>query len=185
MKICFHGTTLSGIYAMLKGADKPISPWTVGDMDKTYLVDGEVYERTEAIAKAFEQAKLQSCLNDDVDLYVIECMVSDDLLEADTSVEGSVDLQISKRAFRLDGGLSGVIVKWIHHLRINKYCKPEYLMGMWENGQCNRDAVPADLREYMDKARFNTKDERPRHLLDRDVVDFKRYDTRSLEELSF
>lgn len=189
MKILFHGTTKSNLKRVYNEEGKGVNPWRLGESDKMYFVDlskPESYrenkydttpcmdkpDRNRAIKKAFNQAKLQSCFNDDVEIYVLECEVPKELVEPDGSFEGSPDSQIDINKFNLE------FVFKVHKILINKFCKPEYVMGMWENGCCNRDALPEDLQEYIRKVIMTRdKEDRPRHQLSDAVVDWDKWQT--------
>lgn len=193
-KTLFHGTTKSNLDRIYKCEGKGVNPWRLGDSDKMYFVDlskpisygPKIYrnltqddidnagpvDRDKAIKKAFNQACLQACFSEDIDLYVLECEIPDEIIEPDRSFEDALDSQIDISNFDL-----GFVTK-IHHIVINKYCKPEYVIGMWENGSCNKEAIPEDLKDYVSKViMVSDKEEKPRHILSREVIDFDVWST--------
>ena len=181
--IVYHGTTKSNLKRIIEGKGKGVGPWALGDINKMYFVDlkspksykSKKVDPSKAIGKAFDQANLQACMNEDIDLYVLECDIPQHLIEPDESFEDANDCQINVKDFCLS------FIKKIHHIKINKYCKPRYLIGMWENGCCNRDKVPLDLREYVDKVIMdNSRTDRPRHILEDELIDFSKWKTKAI-----
>lgn len=159
-KTLFHGTTESGLNRIKLGLCKGASPWKISNSSKMYFVDldsPESYKSINiseelAIKKAFDQAALQSCMNEDTNLYVLECSIFKGFVENDTSFDGAEDVQVDVDKFNYRS------VYKIHKLTVNKYCKPTILLGMWENGQCNRFDIPDDLYEYVQNVFFSRTD---------------------------
>lgn len=172
----FHGTTMSGLtHLYYHTGIKVCKPWCVESEDFMYFYDPNITESWESkyppcespIDAAFRSAKIQSCYTQDTAVVVIECEIPDELVVPDISFDGAQDLykQILIKDFKFE------YVKDIHRKEVNPYTKPEIAMGFFENGLANLDALPKDLRKYIEEVRFVHVQDIPRHIIEREYID--------------
>lgn len=169
--ILYHGTTLSGLKAILSGnPTKVCRPWRVKTDNHMYFYGADRPEAWEdryppidnPIDAAFTSAKIQSCYTNDNDVFVIECEVPDELVEDDMSVAVAETLyyQVLLSNFKPE------FIKRTYHKHVNPYTKPEIVMGFYENGCANLSELPEDLLSYVEQVRFNNaRSDTPTHIL--------------------
>lgn len=173
--ILYHGTTLSGLEAILSGSGKKVcKPWNVSTENDMYFYHPDMPQAweehyppiTSPVEAAFSSAKIQCCYTDEVDIFVLECEVPDELVSRDVSFDGAESLyvQVSVKDFRQE------YIKRVHHKEINPYTKPQIVMGFYENCCANIDALPDNLLTYVEEVKRNpAKSDTPFNVL---VTDF-------------
>lgn len=158
--ILYHGTTLSGLKAILSGSGKKVcKPWNVDTHNDMYFYHPDMpqawdehYPPLESpVDAAFSSAKIQSCYTDEIDIFALECEVPDELVTQDVSFDGAESLYVQVRVsdFRSE------FITRVHHKQINPYTKPQIVMGFYGNGCANIDALPDNLMTYVESVIMN------------------------------
>lgn len=173
--ILYHGTTLSGLKAILSGSGKKVcKPWNRSTDMNMYFYHPDMPQSweenhpplTSPVEAAFSYAKIQCCYTDEVDIFVLECEVPDKLVSPDLSFDGAESLyvQVSVKDFQQE------YINRVHHKEINLYTKPQIVLGFYGDNSANLDELPYSLLTYVEEVKLNpAKSDTPSDVL---VVDF-------------
>lgn len=149
--ICYHGTTKTGLNAILNGASsKPNTPWVVSDNDGAmYMWPSDKINESndhdnvdlEGINSGFESAQVQCLVSGEVDLFVLKMTIPDPLLEDDYSCK---NMATSASFIDMDKFHKQMIVS-VYHYRINVWHKPFLVSSLLQNPHFNKWAIEPEL----------------------------------------
>ncbi|MCP3681515.1 MAG: hypothetical protein GY861_02400 [bacterium] len=149
---CFHGTTKKGLNAILANAGvKPNAPWVCSDNDgemyvwpQNKLEDSYDFEEQEQfICHAFESAEIQAVVSEEVEVFVLEMDIPNDLLEDDYSCDNMADVA---SYLPMDDFTTDMIVK-VYTYKLNKWNAPFVISNLLNNEHFNTYSIDENLLE--------------------------------------
>lgn len=153
--MCLHGTTTTGLRAILAGEDKPVGPWTVSDRDGTMYVwtlpklleemgcEEEDTDIVEFVGEAFESAQVQAVVTQDEWVYALVLDIPETLLSDDWSCENMANRAgcLNTADFRPE------MIKKVYRCPFNRWMSPWVVRGLLENEYFNEYEVDPLLLE--------------------------------------
>ena len=157
--LCYHATTTEGLQNILDNIGyKEISPWLCSSNDgamyfyptNKYIEnhclgeESEEYIRGGIIRDSLFNGDIQLLWSSQSEVYIIECEISDELLEDDYSC---VNMSDSASYIPLEL-FSKNMIKSIHKSSISSYWKPVIASPLLSNSEFNQEELDEEIREF-------------------------------------